>query len=171
MALDNHVRRFHPALLGFLTFTSIISLAIAAWLQSRYNAHHNYPTISLRDRNTFTLFTAVWTIVFNLIFMALFLRASTRGSILGSVASHFVIFFLTWIFWLAAASSLTAPLSGVNCSHAGFTYCDQLMADMAFAWINWILTTIFLFALLALGIRSVRNGNGYRGGLVSGETY
>ena len=97
--------------------TSIISLAISAWLQSRYNAHHNYPSISLRDRNTFTLFTSVWTIVFNLIFVALFLRASTRGSILASVASHFIIFFLTWIFWLAAAASLTAPLSGMNCSY------------------------------------------------------
>ena len=87
--------------------TSIISLAISAWLQSRYNAHHNYPSISIRDRNTFTLFTSVWTIVFNLIFVALFLRASTRGSILASVASHFIIFFLTWIFWLAAAASLS----------------------------------------------------------------
>ncbi|KAI0029451.1 hypothetical protein K488DRAFT_56328 [Vararia minispora EC-137] len=171
MALDDHVRRFHPVTLGLLTLFSIVELCITAWLQAHYNAHHNYPNLSTRDRTTFLLFASSWTIFFSLAFITLFMHSASTGSVLTSVASHFVIFFMTWVFWTAGAASITSALGGgIDCSNAGIPYCDQLMAEMAFAWICWAFVTIFLIAILGLGIRTIRRGSGYRGQLVS-HTY
>lgn len=63
-------------------------LAIAAWLTSRFNAHHNYLSVTVRDRTRFLLFTSAWTIVFSFLFMILFLHSAANGSALTSVGSH-----------------------------------------------------------------------------------
>ncbi|KAI0319940.1 hypothetical protein OF83DRAFT_1107489 [Amylostereum chailletii] len=172
MSIDAHVRRGHPITLGLLTFFGIIELAIAAWLTSRYNSHHNYPFVGIRDRTTFLLFTSAWTVVFSLLFVLLFMHSASTGSPLTSVASHFVVFLLTWLFWTAGAASLTAGLGGgLNCSaHGQPAYCNQLNALEAFAWVEWVIVTVFLVIVLLLGIRSLRRGDGYRGQMVS-STY
>ncbi|KAI0066716.1 hypothetical protein BV25DRAFT_1820775 [Artomyces pyxidatus] len=167
MALDNHVRRGHPIVFGLLTLFAIIELALSAWLTSRFRAHHNAPNNSILDRTHFILFTSSWTILFSILIGILFWSFRSSGSIITSVASHSIVLFLTWVWWTAAAASITAALGGGhNCSKADLVYCDQLNALEAFAWIEWALITIALFAVLFLGLRSLRRGNGYRGKLV-----
>jgi len=46
---------------------------------------------------------------------------------------------LTWIFWLAAAASLTTNFGGIlDCNaQSFFLYCGQLNAMLVFAWLIW----------------------------------
>jgi hypothetical protein len=73
---------------------------------------------------------------------------------------------------------------GLNCSNQNeFSYCGQLNALEAFAWIEWfviffvsipiingaidrILATLALVVVLIRGISASRRGDGYRGSLV-----
>ncbi|EIM83190.1 uncharacterized protein STEHIDRAFT_141044 [Stereum hirsutum FP-91666 SS1] len=168
MAYDNHVRRGHTAIFTLLLVFAIIELAISAWLTSRFNAHHDFPSLAIRDRTRYVLFCCAFTIFFGFLFELLFLHSASSGSVMTSVASHFGVWLLAWILWTAAAASVTAGLGGgLNCSGAHIVYCGQLNALEAFAWVEWILVTIIVVAVLVLGIGSLRRGDGYRGQLVT----
>ncbi|THH13686.1 hypothetical protein EW146_g6573 [Bondarzewia mesenterica] len=188
MALDNHVRRGHTSthftpllpptsltsptrtlvVFGLLILFGIIELAIASWLTSRFNLRHDFPSLAVRDRTRFIIFASSWTIFFSFLYGILFLHSSSTGSLLTSVASHLFIFFFTWVFWTAAAASITAALGGgLNCDHSGIVYCSQLNALEAFAWVEWVLTTFAIVSVLFLGVRALRRGDGYRGQLVT----
>ncbi|KAI0756153.1 hypothetical protein C8Q80DRAFT_1091589 [Daedaleopsis nitida] len=163
---DRHVRRGHPIIFGFIILFSIIELADSAWLVSRYNLFHNFPSFAVRDRARFLLFTSCWTIFFSLFYLALFLHSPT-GGFMTSVASHAIFLVLTWILWTAGAAAITAALGGgLNCSDA-HQYCGQLNALEAFAWIVWIFVTFALIVVLFRGISASRRGDGYRGSLVA----
>ncbi|KDQ62851.1 hypothetical protein JAAARDRAFT_357786 [Jaapia argillacea MUCL 33604] len=167
MSIDSHVRRGHPIVFGLIIFFAIIELAISAWLTSMYNKHSNYFNLGVRDRSRFILFSSIWTIVFSIAYMGMFLQSAT-GSVFTSVASHIIFLFLTWVFWLAAASSITAALGGgLNCKLDGVVYCGQLNAEEGFAWVLFVLTTFALIAVLIRGISAARRGDGYRGQLVT----
>ncbi|KNZ72997.1 hypothetical protein J132_01510 [Termitomyces sp. J132] len=143
-------------------------MCISAWLVSRYNAHHNFNSLSMRDRVRYTLFASLWTIVGSIFFILLFLHSAT-GSVMTSVAAHLIFLVLTWIIWVAAAASVTAMIGGgLNCSTQNtFVYCGQLNALEAFSWIIWILVTFALIVVIIRGIAAARRGDGYRGGLVA----
>ncbi|GAA5870234.1 hypothetical protein JCM8547_006922 [Rhodosporidiobolus lusitaniae] len=79
-----------------------------------------------------------------------------------SIASHAVWIFITWVFWLAGAASITAALG----SHWHRGHGDTLYALEAFAWINWIIITLMLIGVIMAGLRSARSGNGFGGALV-----
>ncbi|KAI0275445.1 hypothetical protein BC834DRAFT_921408 [Gloeopeniophorella convolvens] len=168
MALDTHIRRGHPILFGLIVLFAIVELSISAWLVVHFDKHHNAPFGSVSDRSAFLLFASAWTILVTLILGLLFLHApGAGGSALSGVGAHAVILGLTWIFWTAGAASITAALGGgLKCGHTDFPYCGQLNALEAFAWIEWILTTLALVAVLLLGARAFRRGDGYRGKLV-----
>ncbi|TFY65990.1 hypothetical protein EVG20_g5094 [Dentipellis fragilis] len=167
MAIDTHVRRGHTITFSLLIFFGIVELALSSWLVFHYDKHHNAPSGSIHDRAAFLIFCSAWTIFWSAIFALLFLHSASTGSVLTSVAAHSIIFSLTWIFWTAGAVSITISLGGGhNCSKANLTYCDQLNALEAFAWVEWALNTVVIFVVLALGIRSLRRGDGYRGKLV-----
>ncbi|EPQ60013.1 hypothetical protein GLOTRDRAFT_97416 [Gloeophyllum trabeum ATCC 11539] len=164
---DVYVRRGHPVLFGLIIFFGIVELALSAWLTSRYNAHHNYPSGAVRDRSRFLLFASIWTVVISPAYMGLFL-ASSAGSIFTSIASHFIFLLLSWVFWLAGAASLTAALGGgLSCHLDATSYCGQLNAEEGFAWIQFIMFTLALIFVLARGISVSRAGDGLRGQLVS----
>ncbi|KAH8094641.1 hypothetical protein BXZ70DRAFT_350502 [Cristinia sonorae] len=166
MSYDHHVRRGHPITMGLIIFFSIIQLSISAWLTSQFNKHHNYLSISIRDKTRFILFTSIWTIVVAFLFMILFLH-SAGGSVLTSVGSHAVFLFITWVFWLAAAASITAAYNGgLNCSGNHIVYCGQQNAQEGFAWLLWVLTTFALIITIVRGIAASRRGDGLRGALV-----
>jgi len=108
-------------------------------------------------------------LLFSLIYLGLFLHSAHGGSIATSAGSHAIFLVLLWIFWTAGAASITAALSGgINCSKVSYevAYCNQLNAEMGFAWAAWIVTTFALFAVLFFGIRNSRRGEGWRGPLV-----
>ncbi|KAG9085187.1 hypothetical protein FRC07_013438, partial [Ceratobasidium sp. 392] len=136
MGLDTHVRRGHPSKLetdatvpaidilislssvtfGLLIFFGIIEGAIATWLTTRFNRHHNYLNLGVRDRTRLLTFTSWWTVLFCAILLAFFLRSPT-GSIATSVLVHLVFLGITWVLWTAGAASITAALGGgINCS-------------------------------------------------------
>ncbi|EIW63824.1 uncharacterized protein TRAVEDRAFT_157574 [Trametes versicolor FP-101664 SS1] len=166
VSIDNHIRRGHPVIFGFIIFFSIIELAISAWLVSRFNLRHDYLSIDVRDRTRYLLFTSCWTIFFSLFYFALFLHSPT-GGIMTSVLSHAVFLFLTWVLWTAGAAAITAALGGgLNCS-AHFTYCGQLNALEGFAWVVWIFVTFALLVVFFRGISASRRGDGYRGSLIA----
>ena len=72
--------------------TTIQQLAISAWLVAKYEAHNNYPSIGVRDRTRFLLFTSSWTIFFSMFYLILFLHSASTGSIMTSVASHLLLY-------------------------------------------------------------------------------
>ncbi|PAV22073.1 hypothetical protein PNOK_0203000 [Pyrrhoderma noxium] len=165
---DAHIKRGHPVIFGLIVFFAIIEGAIATWLISRYDKHHNYPSTSVRDRTGFLTFTSWWTVLFGLIYLGAFLH-STSGSIVTSVGSHGIFLILTWIFWTAGAASITEALGGGNnCSNLSYNlpYCNQLNALEGFAWVTWIFVTIALVVVLLRGCTASRRGDGLRGPLV-----
>ncbi|KAK7464230.1 hypothetical protein VKT23_006396 [Stygiomarasmius scandens] len=166
MAFDSHLRRGHPITFGLMIVFGIIELALSAWLTSRFNARHDYSSLTERDRVRFVLFASCWTVVLGLFYGILFWHSST-GSVLTSVASHLVFLILSWIIWTAAAASVTEMLGGgLNCGNQNiFNYCGQLNALEAFAWLEWILITFALIVVLFRGIKAARRGDGYRGSL------
>ncbi|KDR86110.1 hypothetical protein GALMADRAFT_235345 [Galerina marginata CBS 339.88] len=166
MAIDSFIRIGHPITFGALLVFSIIEMCISAWLTAKYNAHHNYPSSSVKARVRYLLFVSIWTILISSVYLVAFLVASS--SFVASVASHFIFLFLTWILWLAAAAAITAAVGGtLNCSTQDvFVYCGQLNALEGFAWLIWVLLTFMLIFVLIRGIMSSKRGDGYGGGLV-----
>lgn len=150
-----------------MAFFGIITLAISAWLVSRFNLYHNYRNTSERDRVRFVLFCSCWTVVFSILYAVLFWTFTS--SILTSVLSHIVFLAFTWVMWTAAAAAVTEMLGGgLNCStQSFFVYCGQLNALEAFCWIMWILVTFATLVVLIRGILAARRGDGYRGTLVA----
>jgi len=169
MQIDKHTRRGHPVIFGLMILFGIIELAISAWLVSRFNANHDYVSISERDRVRYLLFVSCWTIVFSFLFLILFLHSASTGSIMTSVGSHGIYLLLTWLLWTAGVAAITENLGGgLSCSNnRRFVYCNQLNALMVFAWIEWSLVTITLAFVLVRGIVVARRGDGYGSQLVS----
>ncbi|KAG9096696.1 hypothetical protein FS749_007948 [Ceratobasidium sp. UAMH 11750] len=168
MGLDTHIRRGHPITFSLLIFFGIIEGAIATWLTTQFNRHHNYLSLSVRDRTRLITFTSWWTVLFCAILLALFMRSPT-GSMTTSVLVHLVFLGITWVLWVAGAASITAALGGGNnCSNTQeqIVYCNQLNALEGFAWVEWILCTFAIFVVIVCAIRSMRRGDGARGSLV-----
>ncbi|KAF9236842.1 hypothetical protein BU15DRAFT_49530 [Melanogaster broomeanus] len=167
MSFDDHMRRGHPIVFGLLIFFSIIELAIAAFLTAQFNTHHNYFSDAERDRVQFILFTSIWTIVMSGLYMAFFF--TMPSSVLSSVASYIGFLLLTWIFWTAAAASITSVLGGgLNCTiQTVFIYCGQLNALEGFAWVIWILVTFAIIVVAIRGLLAARRGDGVKGPLIA----
>ncbi|KZT02227.1 uncharacterized protein LAESUDRAFT_730411 [Laetiporus sulphureus 93-53] len=164
---DKHIRRGHPIVFTLIIVFGIIEIAISGWLVGMYNRHHNYLSTSVRDRTRYILFTSAWTVFLSLFYLALFWHSSSAGSVLTSVLSHGTFLFMTWVFWLAAAASITAALSGgLDCS-LHYVYCGQLNAMEAFAWIEWVTVMFALVVVVFRGIAASRRGDGLRGQLVA----
>ncbi|TCD67884.1 hypothetical protein EIP91_011818 [Steccherinum ochraceum] len=164
---DVHIRRGQPITMGLLVFFSIIELSISAWLTARFNQHHNFPSSSVRDKTRFILFCSAWTILGAGIYMTLFLL-SAGTSALTSVGSHALFLFMTWVFWLSAAASITAAYSGgLSCKGNHPPYCGQQNAQEGFAWILWVLSTFALLMIILRGVAATRRGDGLRGGLIA----
>ncbi|KAG1813883.1 uncharacterized protein BJ212DRAFT_1364293 [Suillus subaureus] len=158
MAFDTHMRRGH-------TSKFLVSLAISAWLTSRFNAYNNYFSLTERDSTRFLLFTSIWTIVFSGAYMLFFF--SLPDHVLSSVASHIFFLFLTWVFWTAGAASITSALGGgLNCKACSCT-AGKLNALEGFAWVIWILVTFAILVVLIRGIIAARRGDGMRGPLIA----
>ncbi|KAE9408875.1 hypothetical protein BT96DRAFT_953774 [Gymnopus androsaceus JB14] len=167
MAFDDHIRRGHPIVFSLLVLFGIVELAISAWLTSRFSKFHDNNNLSEASRVHYTLFTSCWTVVTALFLGLLFFQSPTGA--LTSILVHVVWLTLTWIFWTACAAAVTEMLGGgLNCNDiTGFNYCGQLNALEAFAWIEWVLTTFVLIAVLIRAVTASRRGDGYRGGLVA----
>ncbi|GAC93488.1 hypothetical protein PHSY_001053 [Pseudozyma hubeiensis SY62] len=126
------VRRAHPITFGLFVFVSFIVAVIASTLVADYNSHNNAPTMGINNATRFLLF-----------------------------AGHGVAIFLTWIFYLAGAAALTDRTGGsFNCADKGypFPYCNSTKALMAFAWIGWIILTLMLAGVAAIGAGAFRGG-------------
>jgi len=163
---DSYIKSGHTGTFVLLALLSVITAAISTWLAVKYHEHHNYISISVRDRTRLICFTSWLSFILSVIYAGLFRITS---SIVVSVGSHLVWLVLIWIFWTAGAASLTAALGGgVNCSNVSYqvVYCNQLNAEMGFAWACWIITTFALLALIVFGVKSTRRGEGWRGGIV-----
>ncbi|KAG7095708.1 hypothetical protein E1B28_006422 [Marasmius oreades] len=166
MAVSKHIKRGHPILFGLLIFFGIIELAISAWLTSRFAQRKDNLNTTERDRVRYILFASIWTVVLSSIYALLFWHSSS-GSVLTSALSHLIYLLLTWVIWTAGAAAVTVMLGGgLNCNNpSGFAYCGQLNALEAFAWIEWILTTIALVVVILRAITAARRGDGIRGSL------
>ncbi|KAJ8082155.1 hypothetical protein PM082_008002 [Marasmius tenuissimus] len=167
MGLENYIRRGHPIIFGLLILFGIVELAISAWLTARFDKRHDYLDGTERDRVRYILFASTWTVALSALLSLVFWHSPT-GSMLTSALAHLIFLGLTWIIWTAGAAAVTAMLGGgLNCNtQTAFNYCGQLNALEAFAWIEWLLTTIALIVILIRAISVARRGDGYRGSLV-----
>lgn len=55
---------------------------------------------------------------------------------------------------------------GQNCSSSDLIYCNQNMAAIAFAWIEWIIMTVALVSVILIGSAALRRGDRLSSGLV-----
>ncbi|KAL7423174.1 hypothetical protein Q5752_002474 [Cryptotrichosporon argae] len=160
-----HVERGHPIIFALLCVFAIIEGCITAWLVAKFNDNNSYPSNSYRDRLKFLVFTSWWTVVFTALYIAAFLLAAT--SFVASLASHTIWLFITWVFWLAAAASITAALGGgKRCGHADLLYCNHLVAAEAFAWIEFILISLAFIVVAWLAYTALRRGDRLSAALV-----
>ncbi|PWN23563.1 hypothetical protein BCV69DRAFT_3151 [Microstroma glucosiphilum] len=163
--LGSHIRRGHPAAFGLLAFISLIVGIISAVITADYEnndtgANGNYT--GLVTRVHFAVFYGWWTFVFSIIYLALFLTGV--GGVVTSIAGHGIWLLLTWIFWLAGAGALADTL-GTSCGTSRYYYCNSLQALHAFSWIGWILLTLMLVVVAAIGGGAFRGGRGLKDGL------
>lgn len=86
------------------------------------------------------------------------------GGVVTSIAGHGIWLLLTWIFWLAGAGAMASILGG-NCSDKSYYYCNSLRALEAFGWIGWVLLTLMLIVVGAIGGGAFRGGRGLKDGL------
>jgi len=157
--MDAAMRKGHPIVFGAIVVISIIEMSISAWITAKYDTLYNFPTFDLQARVRYILFASVWTVLFSSAYLALFITMA--GNVIASIASHFVFLLLTWIFWLAAASSLTQSLGGaLNCHIQTYFYCVHLNALEGFAWVIWAVLTLTLLIVLIRGIIGARRGEG-----------
>ncbi|KAF9260737.1 hypothetical protein L218DRAFT_1002475 [Marasmius fiardii PR-910] len=167
MAMANHIKRGHPIVFGLLILFGVIELAISAWLTSRFTKRHDYLDLTERDRVRYILFASTWTVALSSLYALLFWLSSS-GSKLTNSLSHLIYLLLTWVIWTAGAAAVTVMLGGgLNCNDpTGYAYCGQLNALEAFAWIEWLLTTIALIVVILRAITVARRGDGIGGSLV-----
>jgi len=164
--MDTHVRRGHPILFGLITLFALIEGIITAWLVSNYqgSAQGGYPNNHFRHTLRFGVFVSWWTFVFAIAYIFFFLYGT--GGMISSIASHAIWLFVTWVFWLALAASITNMLGGsINCGSSHLVYCHQNQAAQAFAWIEWILLTVAFAFVVVLATRSIRSGDKMSGPL------
>lgn len=110
---------------GLIILFGAVEVALSTWLVNWYD-NRSYPSASYRDRIRFTCFVSWWTLVFAIAYLVFYQIAAT--SIISSVASHAGWLILTWIFWTAAAASVTAMLGGgLDCGR-DYVNCSQLNA-------------------------------------------
>jgi len=164
--MNDVTRRGHPFVFGALIVFSIIEICIAAWITAKYNANHNFPDTGFQNLVRFVLFTSIWTVVLGSMYLMLFICMA--GNAFTSVVSHFVFLFVTWIFWVAAAASLTNSLGGtLNCNTQDtFAYCGHLNALEGFAWLIVVLMSLMLLFVLIRGIMGQRRGEGFTAPMV-----
>jgi len=163
---DTAIRGGHTGTFVLLAILSAVTAAISTWLAVRFHQHHNYLHVSIRDRTGLICFISWFTLILSIVYAGLF---RVTESVAVSVGSHLAWLVLIWIFWTAAAASITSALSGgINCSTVQYQvpYCNQLNAEMGFSWACWVVTTWALVVILILGVKSTRRGEGWRGGLV-----
>jgi len=164
MAYDSLLRRAYFIFFGILVIFAVIELSISAWLTARYDSHHNYLSITERDRVRFLLFCSTWTTLLSPIFPVLLLLESAE--LLTGIAAHVIFLFLSWVFWLSGAAAITESLGGGLDCHLGFVYCSQLNALEAFAWIEWVVLTVGFIYVLVVAVRVIQRGEGYNAPLV-----
>lgn len=72
-------------------------------------------------------------------YLTLFCEFSLVPFINNNINNPFLSLIITWIFWLAAAASITTDLGGtLDCSTQNyFAYCGQLNAMLALSWLIW----------------------------------
>ena len=75
---------------GALLIFAIVELYLSAWTTAKYNAHHNFPSLSARCRVHYLLFMSIWTIVFAAAYLVGFFISAT--SFFASVVSHFILY-------------------------------------------------------------------------------
>ncbi|KAJ9479075.1 hypothetical protein PHBOTO_002548 [Pseudozyma hubeiensis] len=153
------VRRAHPITFGIFVFVSFIVAVIASTLVADYNSNNNAPTMGINNATRFLLFAGWWGFLVGAAYLGLFL--ASVGGVITSIAGHGVAIFLTWIFYLAGAAALTDRTGGsFNCADKGypFPYCNSTKALMAFAWIGWIILTLMLAGVAAIGAGAFRGG-------------
>ncbi|KIK42627.1 hypothetical protein CY34DRAFT_83231, partial [Suillus luteus UH-Slu-Lm8-n1] len=150
-----------PVVFSLIIFFGIIEFAISAWLTSQFNTHYNYYSLAGRDCTRFLLFTSIWTIAFSS--HRMFFDFPPPDSVLCSMASH-ISLCLTWVFWTAGASSITATLSVQlnRNTQSLFVYCGQLIALEVFAWVILVLVTFAIFVVYTCGILASSRADGVR---------
>ena len=84
------------------------------------------------------------------------------GGPFSSIASHAVIFFITWVFWLAGTAALSAKAGG-SCPD-DTRNCSAVQAILAFGWIGWIWLTFILSVIGFLAFKAFRGGGGIHDG-------
>ncbi|KAJ7579477.1 hypothetical protein C8J56DRAFT_964299 [Mycena floridula] len=162
MAIDSgkYIRQDHTVTFGLLIL--LFQLALTSWLMALFATHLDAIPSTETNRVRFVLCFSVSTLLHSLIHGLLFWY--NKGAPVG-IAGQFAFIAQTWILWTGAAATITKMLiGGLNCkTQKQFTYCTQMNAVVAFAWIEWLLITFALIVVLFRGFAIPRRGDGWDG--------
>jgi len=159
MPPESYQGKSHSVFFGYITILAIAELSISALVVARFNSHHNYDSISERDRIRYVLLASCWTVFFCSTYIILVRRDGTR-SFMTSASSHGTLFISTWFIWAAAAIAITELLArGLHCSvPTKSAYCPEIIALQSIAWIilTGVTSTIIFIMYYAIryGVRS-----------------
>ncbi|KAG8888854.1 hypothetical protein FRB98_006640 [Tulasnella sp. 332] len=150
---EDRVRRVHTGTFVFLAFFSGVTAATSTWLLTKWRKDDNQGGLT-KSSTGLICFTAWLSLLLSIIYASVF-RMRPNSSIV-NIQSHLRLLALLWTFWTAGAATITAALSGGNnCSTINYQlpYCNQLNAELGFAWASWIITTIALIVIINLEIK------------------
>lgn len=156
------LQKYAPMVWIFLIFTSIIEVAISAWILGVYRATGAYPSVEAWNGMILSLFSACWTLVFATIYLGLFMHPTLWQHPAVSVGSQAVWALITWCFWVACTAILNGALPLATTGIClGIVHCSQIQALFAFAVIEMVTFTLAMFVLAYVMWRVVhepRNG-------------
>jgi len=144
-----YLQRYAPAVYVFLIFSSIVEIAVAAWLLVVFRNSAGYPNAGTRNGICLCLFTGCWTLICSSVYLLLFVHKTLSKHPIISIGAQGIWALVTWSLWVACAATLDGSLpvatSGIC---VGVVFCGQLQTLFGFAIIEMM---TFTFSMLVLG--------------------
>ncbi|BGP14077.1 hypothetical protein JCM10213v2_002016 [Rhodosporidiobolus nylandii] len=163
MVSERFVRLTIVPLAGLTFITAVVTLGLAAALESHW-ASHGFPSGSYRDRERILLAASIWTFIVSI--YSLVGTFFFPGRLAFGIMFHLIAFAIAFILYLIGASSITALIDKVDCDNVDWSLCGETRALTAFGWLGTVFTFAILIIVLILGIKS-RSGTGMRKGALT----
>ncbi|GJE89844.1 hypothetical protein PsYK624_059540 [Phanerochaete sordida] len=148
--LNKWPRRLVPAFHICLTLTSLLEIAVTAWLLGQYHYTGRYATVGSRDAIRAALVAAGWTFIFSISFTVMFLHPSWWRHLVASAGVQAIWILITWCVWVAATATMTRalPLLSAKAHCAGVEYCGQLRTAFGLSLAEVLLLTLGLGGMM-----------------------
>ncbi|OCH89673.1 hypothetical protein OBBRIDRAFT_794002 [Obba rivulosa] len=152
------LRQYAPIVHIFLGASSLLVVAIAAWLLLQFHYTTIYPNVGSRAGIRLSLFAACWTFITSTAFVVVLVHPAMRRHPLAEAGPQLTWAVLTWCYWVASLATLNRalPLLPVKTTCAGSIYCGQLRAIFAFAMMDMVTLCMSMVTLVIIVVQAWR---------------